>query len=381
MIRLSVIFGFVLICFNSFADTTFNFKMHQHFITPRALGMGNTFMGVDDYSAVFYNPAALADLKEGELNMAIQGGTSFQTINFGSDLDKASKVSGGIPNQLNSISNVLLSNYAQALNFRFPNLQGIWVRPGWGLAIIPVDLSATFIPHQLGGPGLDLTAYQDTTIAYSWAKKFGEYFSAGVTGKLIYRANVNKGVIMSDLVGNGQPIQMSDFKEGLTADADVAAQYKIPIDEATNILRFAKPTVGIVIRNIADYGYFRSFNLISKQSGSPEKMYRRVDLGSRWDLPNFWVFTPRLMIEQRDILHPYYTFLKGLHIGGELLWKVGSALKGSYQLGFSQGYITAGVSLQLSVFALDVATYAEEVGTSNATSADRQYMVKMSLNF
>ncbi len=382
MSRLLLFFFVSFISIYSNAQSTLNFNMHQQYVTPRALGMGNTFMSIDDYNAILYNPAALANLKEGELNFAIQGDTSPQMITFGTNLiNAANNSSVGAVQQATNISNVLLQNYGQSFDFRFPSLQAFWARPGWGIAIIPLDLSATLIPHQVAGPAIDLTVYQDTTIAYAYAKKFGDYFSAGVTGKLMYRMNTNKSVLIADLQSNSQPIQNSDFKEGLTIDADVAAEYKIPIDESTNILRFAKPTVGIVIRNIGDYGYTKSFNLLSKQSGSPENLYRRIDIGSKWDLPDFWVFQPRLMIEEHDILHPYWAFVKGMHIGTELLWKVGSSLKGSYQIGFSEGYITAGVSLKLAWFDLDVATFAEEIGTSTSPLADRQYMVKLNLNF
>src|SRR5256885_804208 len=120
---------------------TVNYTMHQGYVTPRALGMGNTFMGIDDYNAIFYNPAAIAELKEGELNFAFQGDTSPQMIKFGTDLINAyTSANGNGAQQATNLSNVLLQNYGQVFDFRFPSLQAFWARPGWGIAFVPLDL-------------------------------------------------------------------------------------------------------------------------------------------------------------------------------------------------------------------------------------------------
>lgn len=372
----------LLFSVQTYAADTLNFNIHQQYVTPRSLGMGGTFMGIDDYNTPFYNPAMLPRLKEGELNFGIQAASSFETLEFVGDIGDASQT-GTQSQNIDAINAVLNENYGTPLGFRFPHLQAIWTRPGWGMAILPVDLSVTLIPNDKGLPALDVTAYQDTTIAYGQGWNVGKYFSWGYTGKLIYRGNVNRAVLSSELAVGGEIVQESDFREGLTLDADVGVLYTPPIAEKGmwSWFKFAKPSFGMVVRNIGDYGYFESFNLISEQSGSPEKLGRRIDIGSKWELPSFWVFKPQVLIEQRDILHDYYSFIKGLHLGAELAWKVAGWLQGSYQLGLSQGYITAGIGAQLTWFRLDLATYSEEIGTADATKENRQYMVKLNLNF
>ena len=83
----------------------------------------------------------------------------------------------------------------------------------------------------------------------------------------------------------------------------------------------------------------------------------------------------------RDMGSRYASTKKCLHLGAELLWRVGSALHGGYRIGLSQGYMTAGLSATLGVFQLDVATYSEELGTTDAPRDSRRYIAKASLEF
>ncbi|MCB0343255.1 MAG: hypothetical protein KDD59_13500, partial [Bdellovibrionales bacterium] len=52
------------------AADVLDFSIHQEYTSTRALGMGNAFSAVaEDYNALFYNPAALARRKDGNLHM------------------------------------------------------------------------------------------------------------------------------------------------------------------------------------------------------------------------------------------------------------------------------------------------------------------------
>jgi len=55
--------------------------------------------------------------------------------------------------------------------------------------------------------------------------------------------------------------------------------------------------------------------------------------------------------------------------------------KGQYRVGYSQGYMTAGLSALFTIFNLDLVTYAEELGTKNTPLENRYYMLKASMNF
>ena len=62
-----------LVSFGSLAKAAIkDFRIYQQYQSTRALGMGNAFTAVsDDYACLFYNPAGLARLEEGQLNLSI----------------------------------------------------------------------------------------------------------------------------------------------------------------------------------------------------------------------------------------------------------------------------------------------------------------------
>jgi hypothetical protein len=135
------------------------------------------------------------------------------------------------------------------------------------------------------------------------------------------------------------------------------------------------------IRNVLDYGFKFKGNFINEDSQDPSKLQRRIDLGVKYDLPNWWVFDPHFSLDVRDIGHENWSILKGLHAGAELYWTVFSWWKGSWSVGINQGYWTAGFGARFAWFQLDLASWGEEVGTSSDPKENRRYIVEMSLDF
>ena len=63
------------------------YEIHQEYTSTRALGMGNAFVTVvDDHSALFYNPAALANRKDTQYRMFLRAGTDADAVNFYNDI-------------------------------------------------------------------------------------------------------------------------------------------------------------------------------------------------------------------------------------------------------------------------------------------------------
>jgi hypothetical protein len=359
-----------------------DFSIHQQFIAPRAIGMGDTFSGVNDFNMIFYNPAGLAVLEEPEMNFGIQGDVTPAMLDFKKDLDTASTQADSTGATIAAVN----KQYGKGFGLRFPTIGALWARPGWGIAIIPADLSVNLAMNAALGPAVSVSAYQDATIAFAYAKAFMEKkLRIGANVKGIYRAYVGESIQILDLVGNSNFFRPENAKEGLTVDMDLSAQYEmtIPEDGALSFLKYAKPTFSAAVRNLFDYGFKQNLKLLNKADGDrrPPNLERRLDLGSRWDLPEFWVFKPRFLFDIRDIGHTYWTFRKGLHVGADLIWKVKTWLNGNYSLGLSQGYLTAGIGAELGWFRLDVVTYGEEMGTTDAKRENRYYMLRTSLDF
>lgn len=356
-----------------------DFSIHQQYVSPRALGMGNAFIGLaDDYNAVLYNPAGLARLEEGQINLGIGALLDSKVMSFKNDIDSAAGTG-----EVEDITELLAKNYGNNYTAR-ATLGGFWVRPRWGVAVIPVDFTVNMGIHQLAGAALDVVAYQDTTIAlgHGWDVKWFEQdrMSLGVTGKLVYRGHISKSLLAADLAMNKEILRMSDAGEGFTADLDFGMLWT-PKISTTSFLNYMRPTFGFVARNIIDYGFTTNFHLLDEKTGEPEKLGRRFDVGSSWELPDFWVFKSRFLADVRDMGHKNFTFAKGLHLGAEFNWKIRSWWQGGWRVGLNQGYFTAGFTGKIGIFNLDLSTYAEELGPSDTPKASRRYVAKASLDW
>ncbi len=375
MKRLSL-FAAVFLSFNYSWSQSLYSGIRNQFQDTRAMGMGHAFIAVaNDNSAIFYNPAGLSQLKEGESNWYIKGDLDPDISTFYKELGEAQDSA----DEVQAISDLIEKNYGNQYSFRAPSLGWLWARPSWGVAFIPMDLSIDMGLNRSVGPSVGLTAVQDSTLAYSQNWKINKWqksgsFHIGVTAKMIYRMNVDEIVDVASLALNDEVFDESMAKEGLTLDADVGFLWKGPWQSFN-------PSAGIVIRNIADYGYLTNFNLIGDQTGDPEKLHRVIDLGYAMDLPDWWVWSSKVAFDIRNILHPNWNLQKGVHLGVEFMWEVTSWFRGGWRAGLNQGYWTAGFTGEFGVFRLDLASYGEEVGIEDLKIENRRFMTTMSLDF
>jgi hypothetical protein len=238
------------------------------------------------------------------------------------------------------------------------------------------------------GPSIDATIIADTTFALGYGKDVTwiphSRTSVGVTGKFINRGFASKSINSIEVATDPNLVSADDLKEGFTIDFDLGILYtpELPNEGLFwKTLRLARPTFGAVVRNIGEFGFGQSLGLLGNQTGQPEKLYRTIDLGTRWEYPDLWIFGGRGVMDVRDILHPKFNFQKGLHLGFEFDWTMSSWWRGAYRVGLSQGFLTLGASAMLGIFNLDLVTYGEDVGTYGAPKENRLYMLKMNLNF
>jgi hypothetical protein len=371
------------------ADDGVSFTIHHQYESPRALGMGDAFVAVaNDYSALFYNPAGLARREDGELNLSIDAGLSPAMLKFSKDIQDAQKSGSTDSEKQQAILNVLDENYGKTFSARVAPASAVLVRPHWGIGFIPADVSMELTVHKQVGPAVNATVYGDSTLAYGYGKDVPWFdharLSLGFTGKLVNRVYASKAVSAVELAADSNFVKKEDLHEGYTIDGDFGALLtpELPDEGIWSMIRLARPTFGVVVRNIAETGFAHSFKLINKdETEAPEKLYRVVDVGTRWEYPSAWIFGGRGVLDIRDIGHPDFNWRKGLHAGFEFDWTVASWWKGQYRVGISEGYYTAGLSALLGIFNLDFVTYAEDVGTYNHSKESRLYMVRLNLNF
>ena len=362
-----------------------DFTIHQHYLSVRALGMGNAFTAVaDDYNTLFYNPAGLARLKDGQINLGgIQASADTKIPKFIEDINKIS--SGPDSTRGQDMSTFLESNYGNHYSGRVMGPSAFWVRPRWGFAFIPADVNMEMEIRRLGVAAVNVNAIVDSTLAYGrgWDVKWFDSarVSLGLTAKGIYRAAYNNSILASDLALNSNLLRIEDAREGLTVDGDFGMLIS-PKEDPSGWGRLFKPTLGLTVRNLVDYGFTSNMHLVNKDSsGEPPKLGRRYDAGLMWDLPQWSIFKVRAMADLRDMGHENWAFSKGYHVGAEFQWKIWNSWQGGWRVGVNQGYFTAGFTGKVAIFNLDLATYAEETGTSATPNANRRYVAKLSLDW
>lgn len=359
-----------------------DYTIHQQYLSPRAVGMGNAHVAVaDDEYALFYNPAGLAWLDKGKMNFGVGAMGDIKIPEFYGDMKEASDDQGDDNAEM---TDLFVRNYGKHFSARAPTVGAFWARPRWAVAIIPSDLSLEIGIEKNGVPAAGVVGTNDTTLAYGrgWNIKIGYgKLAVGVTGRAVYRLYTNKLVNSSELALESDIFNESDAKEGFTADADIGVLYAYPKHSKGFFKKWFRPTIGLAVRNVADYGFGTNFKLLGDKTGEPERARRRVDIGAKFDLPDWWVWKSRLAIDQRDIGHDNWTFEKGSHIGAEFLWKMAGWWNGGWRIGLNQMYPSFGFTGKLGVFKLDLATYGEQVGSSVTEQQNRRYMAKASIDF
>nr|WP_295899483.1 hypothetical protein [uncultured Bdellovibrio sp.] len=364
--------------------------IHHHYQAPRALGMGDAFVAVaNDYTALFYNPAGLARREDGQINLSMSfAGTpgAMDFYNEYKDIEESNKTES---EKQTAYLQLIEKHYGDVYSIRAAPLEGVWVRPNWGMAFIPLDLSVETAMHKQIGPTLNTTVYADTTLAMGYGDDLHWFdhgrLSWGITGKFVNRGFFSEPIAAIDLAKSSEIVKKEDLLEGYTVDADVGLLWtpELPDSGIWSVLRLARPTFGAVVRNVGEVGFGQTMKLLNKekQDGTPEKLYRVVDLGSRWEYPSMWIFGGRGVLDIRDLGHPDFNWRKGVHLGFEFDWTVSTWWKGQYRVGLSQGFWTAGLSAELGIFNLDLVSYADDVGTKNTPIESRVYATRLNLDF
>ncbi len=86
--------------------------IHHHYQSSRALGMGDAYVAVaNDYNTLFYNPAGLGRLQEGQLNLSMDFEVSNSYLTFSNDVASAMTIQGTDAEKQTKIISVLQKNY------------------------------------------------------------------------------------------------------------------------------------------------------------------------------------------------------------------------------------------------------------------------------
>jgi hypothetical protein len=357
-------------------------NIHQQYQSIRATGMGGAFAAVaDDTSALFYNPAAYARFDRGDVQLSlIDAGVSVSGPSF---YNQVNALSGQGTSNVANIVNTLDGFYGNQYSARVKLLETAWARPNWGIAFIPSDVTVDMAVHNQGAPALDVRAYTDTTFAYGYGKNIKNetlgLLSWGITGKAIMREYANKQMNALDVATNSNLVSMQDASSGLTADFDLGLLFTpyLPQGIGWDWIRGSRPTFALTGRNLLDEGFSTRALGGFSTANQPEQLYRVFDVGSRFEIPKFWIFGGRFAFDERDLGHPLWDFQKGTHAGFEFDWMMTSWWKGQWRVGYGGGYPSAGFSARFTIFRLDLAYYGENVGSSNNPQSNQMMELRM----
>jgi hypothetical protein len=201
--------------------------------------------------------------------------------------------------------------------------------------------------------------------------------SLGTTLHIGYRGTSPTEKSVADILRNpSQIFSTNELKSGGTIDIDLGATYVLPfkIDE----IDFS---VAGAINNVFGGKYNRF--AVRKSEGAnpidlpPPDQPRTLGVGFLVHQPHMWVFTdPLLALEFTDIgNNPDGSMFKTVHLGFELHHGVLSP-----RVGINQGYLTAGLGLDLPVLSLDLATYGEETSLNVGGIEDRRIALRLGLH-
>lgn len=331
----------------------------------RPLGMGNAFTAIaDDENAVFYNPAGIS--KMSKLNFGVVNpvvGISDKMVDLMSDAqdinqDDTGEVADLLRDYIGEHQHFTAALYPY-VGFNVADI-GVVVA-GLAKGMVNADVRDPVWPEAhvemitdygvLGGAGLKVP----------FPKVAG--LRAGGALKVLSRESLDEVYTATDLAA-------SDFSDRLEDDlvsgSGMALDFGIMYD-----LRFVPvfdTTAALVVQNIPE---------MDMDDAEDIKTQFHVGLGLQKSLGAF-EFLGALDI--RDItgnIGEDDDIGKRIHLGAEL--KLPAVL--AVRAGFSQGYLSAGATVDIWVVKLDFATYAEEVGAHAGQRMDRRYVMQVTIGW
>jgi len=331
----------------------------------RPLGMGNAFTAVaNDENAAFYNPAglsAISSLKLGLLNPRFEvASDSIDFINDAGDTDfdetaevadllrqytgKPQHLSIGLfPHIGHNISDAgvlfgMLSRGAVDIEIRNP----IWPESY-------VNMNADIGP--VIGAGMKMPALEGLHV--------------GMALKYLYRKSLNEMYTPAQIAADDfEDIVDEDIKSGSGFSVDIGAIYEMP-----DLISFVDNTrFGLAGLNIPDMSM-----------GDAARIKHQFNAGMAVEktlLPwctvvgafDFHDFTYSAIDESQ--------LSRRIHMGAEVQFPVVSL-----RTGINDGYVSAGGTLDLKVFRLDLATYTKERGAYAGQKNDRRYIAQIFLGW
>lgn len=256
------------------------------------------------------------------------------------------------------------------------SLPALYIAPKedrWGFAFgvlmstqVDIDLRNNF--------QIDPTAITDIGPAVTLGRRFLEDQSLGIgiTAHATYRMATHRTFSLVELIKGKSIAPSSIGGQGTHLDFDLGTTYVLPLD-----LSSVKFTTAFAINNILGGKYQNlKFNPIPNIETAPPAQPRSYGFGISAAFSEFIGFTDTVFaLEFRDFgNNPQGGFFRTVHAGAETRWGILIP-----RVGLNQGYLAAGLGIDLKILTLDFATYTEEMALNPGILGDRRYAAKIAL--
>lgn len=336
-------------------------ERRSFYSSVRCQGMGGACIAVtNDETALLVNPAALGKVRDFYATLfdpELEFGYHFQ----GFYQDKAFSAPYTLEDVLASLD-AKRSTYYHAKAQVFPSL--IAKNVGIGL------FANYLLDAEMSADGTTLNTYYRNDLALVLGfnfRLFGGRLKLGFNSKLISRIEVDNSALSA-----AGPMDYGTIGlEGVGLSNDVGLILTAPWKML--------PTVSLVARDIGNTSFDQSHGVRLTTTNRPNMIKQDVDAAIALfpihsnNLRSSWTVEYRGLLTSADEEDK----AKLLHAGFEVNY--GDVF--FTRLGYNQRYWTAGFELASERFQTQIATYGEEIGTSDSPREDRRYTVKFAYRF
>lgn len=346
----------------------------------RSLAMGNTgITSANDSSAMFYNPAALANVRTWWWDMLYFHGEYSEAAE---DLFTQIKNDGGLKletaeeRQTFFDDNVGKNSYIRVSSGSAPiiNIEN----RGWTIGYnYMFDLIVNLKTRNRVSPVINY--YQRTDIiqqsGISIPIGYGQWI-VGVGYKKIERTLIDTDYGLTELLNEEAFPPEGEEKKGSGSGIDLGMMYRFA--------NKARITAGLVLQNVSGF-YDGNFEGILLGDAGEEKPELSAGISMS---PEYGIFRATLALDIRDIGFSKYSDYSGwgrrVHVGAEVgifpISKTYSLL--AVRAGYSQGYPSLGAEVNLGhAFVLGYTQYSEEIGEYAGQLEDKRKVIYISIGF
>lgn len=341
-------------------------SINRPFLSARDAGMGGVKMTTGLYEANFYgNPALVTQNPKWKVTILdLMTETNSKAVSTAQDM-----ISDDSEDMLKKISGTAGNNNHVRVQTAFPAVY--LPNVGWKLSFAFAVLMQTNADLSLRRSFLlDPAMIADVGPALTVGRTFlsNNALSVGLNTHFSYRLASKSGFSLVDLIKGMSLSPAKNGGEAARIDFDLGARYQLPWK-----WKEFEFSTGAVINNIIAGDYNVDLQ-IANTDYKPDPINRSLSVGVSARRPTWWKLRDTVFaLDVSDMgNNANGSIFRLVHIGAETNWSV-FALRG----GVNQGYLTAGLGINLKVMQLDFATYSEELSLNVGGYEDRRYAARL----